>query len=96
MNGRDVFVTNEGAILERRAALASRFRITGMSSSKAVAAVGKELGARNGLGVCPNHRGGRFRESGGFSRGLRRACEGPVWVKSRHCDWRLQCPLWGV
>ena len=41
MNGRDVFVTNGGAILERRAALAGRFKNTGMSSSNAVAAVGK-------------------------------------------------------
>ena len=41
MNGRDVFVTNDGAILERRAELASRFKITVISSSKAVAAVSK-------------------------------------------------------
>jgi len=39
MNGRDVFVTNDKAILDRRDDLARRFKITVMPSSEAVAAV---------------------------------------------------------
>ena len=41
MNDRDVFVTNDGGILERRTELASRFEMTVMSSSEAVTAVSK-------------------------------------------------------
>lgn len=41
MNGRDMFVTNDKAILDRRAELARRFKITVMSSLEAVAAASK-------------------------------------------------------